>query len=80
MTVVGYVHGLPDGRIDNDSVLVIDGTTYPIPERTENAGRLAPARICAALKDAGYEPATNYYNDLGDVDPNGVFEILLVKA
>lgn len=27
-----------------------------VPERTEHAGRLAPARICAAIAALGYRP------------------------
>lgn len=53
-----------DGRLTDDSTLIIDGTTHPIPARTGHAGTLAPARICQAIADAGYRPATTYYDDL----------------
>jgi hypothetical protein len=76
VTVVGYIHGLPDGRITDDSVIVIEGATYPIPERGQT--RAAPHRIWAALKAAGYEPA-NYRVEYGAVEPNGVREIRLVN-
>lgn len=43
------------GRLMSDSTVTVDGETWPIPERTEQAGILAPVRIGVALKERGWK-------------------------
>lgn len=43
------------GRLMPDSTVTVEGETWPIPERTEQAGFLAPARIGVALKQRGWK-------------------------
>lgn len=82
MTITAHIHGLPDGRIADDSTIEIEGTHYLIPARVEVGGSLAPHRIAAALEKAGYRQATpgNQLADLDEVDADGVREIRVVKA
>jgi hypothetical protein len=76
--ITAHIHGRPDGTIGSDSTIEIEGTVYPIPER--GISRVATHRIWACLEAAGYKPATNYYDDLGPVDTNGVRKFRVVKA
>lgn len=46
------------GLLINTSTLTINGVTTPVPTSTDNAGRIAAARVGKALADAGYRPAT----------------------
>lgn len=64
------------GRLTDESTITVDGRTYPVPARVDSlAGRLAPARIVQALRDAGWKPATNYYNDLDKHAADGYTDI-----
>ncbi len=64
MTTYARITTDADGRICDESTLTIDGHTTPIPQRAEFGGRMAPRRIIEALAARGYQPATNYYDDL----------------
>jgi len=77
-----YVQTNPQGRLDADSTLTVEGVTYPIPERgwygeERKPSRAAPHRIAAALESAGYE---RRYTTLREPDENGRFEIEVDKA
>lgn len=45
------------GRLKPDSVVTVGGETWPIPERTEQAGILAAIRIGVALRERGWRQA-----------------------
>mgnify|MGYP001405671152 CR=1 FL=1 len=42
------------GSLTDDSTLTIGDATVPVPARTDTLGRLAPARIVAAITGLGY--------------------------
>lgn len=63
---------LADGRLADDSFVTIfeNGVRGPradVPKWVEPGGRLAPARICAAIASLGYRPV-DYYDQRKCVD------------
>lgn len=83
---IAYVQGSTDpnqlGSLQAGGTLTIDGGTYDISERghygeERKPSRMAPHRIAAALEEAGYSPR---HRLLGDVSPDGVYEIEVSKA
>lgn len=82
MTITAYVQTNPQGRLDADSTITVEGVTYPIPDRgwygeDRKPSRLAPHRISAALESSGYE---RRYTTVSEPDENYRFEIQVVKA
>jgi len=63
----------PDGRLTDDSTCTINGQTVPVPLRVPHAGRVAPARIVAAIQELGYttiaaDGSSLYYGTLRRFD------------
>jgi hypothetical protein len=61
MAIIATISTDTFGRLTKESALTVDGVSYQIPERVEPQGHLAPARICAAIRAAGYQPDGDYY-------------------
>lgn len=67
-----------DGRLTPDSIIIINGQAFPIPERVDHGGIVAAARIGRVLKDTGWRPRWRSIRDALGPARNGRQEITLV--
>ncbi len=65
-------------QLTDDSTCTIGDQTVPVPTRTDTAGRVAPHRVWVALDALGWQPATNYYDDI--VHGDGYIDIAVIPA
>jgi hypothetical protein len=65
--LIATVTTTSDGKLTDDSTCTINGQTIPVPTRVDGGGRLAPARIFAAVKALGYT-TVDYYDTLRQYD------------